>query len=76
MKLIDRASLLLIRAYQIFISPILFKLGVRCRFHPTCSQYAVLAIKKNGFPKGYVQIFNRLRRCNKYNLDSCLDYPD
>ncbi len=76
MKLADKAGISLIRFYQVFISPVLFKLGVRCRFYPTCSQYGILAIEKNGLLKGCKQIFRRLRKCNKYNLDSCIDYPD
>jgi putative membrane protein insertion efficiency factor len=76
MPLLGKIAMKAVRGYQIFISPVLSDLGVRCRFYPTCSQYAILALQKNGFLKGTKQIFQRLRRCNKYNLDSCIDYPE
>ncbi|MGZ4929304.1 MAG: membrane protein insertion efficiency factor YidD [Halobacteriota archaeon] len=73
MKLLSKLAIKAVRGYQIFISP---NLSSRCRFYPSCSQYAILAIQKNGFLKGIKQTFQRLRRCNKYNLDSCMDYPE
>ena len=73
MKLLSRLAIKAVRGYQIFISP---NLSSRCRFYPSCSQYAVLAIQKNGFLKGIKQTVHRLRRCNRYNLDSCIDYPE
>ena len=39
-------AIFLIRFYQICISPLL---APRCRFYPTCSQYALEAVKKYGF---------------------------
>ena len=65
----------LIRLYQRFLSPRLSRRGVRCRFHPTCSQYAILALEKHGLRKGSRMAWKRLRRCNPYNTDSCIDYP-
>lgn len=65
----------LIRLYQRFLSPWLSRRGVRCRFHPTCSQYAILALEKHGLRKGSRMAFQRLRRCNPYNTESCIDYP-
>ena len=41
--------ILLIKIYQIFISPIL---GSNCRYSPTCSQYGIIALKKYGILKG------------------------
>lgn len=38
----------LVRGYQLFISPLL---GPRCRFYPTCSQYAVEALQTHGAVK-------------------------
>lgn len=40
--------ILLIRFYQIFISPMF---PPRCRFYPTCSQYALEAVRKKGAVK-------------------------
>lgn len=65
----------LIRGYQRFISPTLGRLGVRCRFHPTCSNYAILAIRKYGPLKGCAKTWDRLTRCRPDNFESCIDYP-
>lgn len=64
-----------IRLYQVSLSPILNRLGVRCRFYPTCSEYAVLAMRKYGVMIGIKKSYSRLRRCRPDNLDSCIDYP-
>ncbi|MGG3383094.1 membrane protein insertion efficiency factor YidD [Heyndrickxia faecalis] len=63
-----------VRFYQKIISPIKPK-RIKCRFYPTCSQYAILAIKKYGAIKGTKKTINRLKRCNPYNRESCIDYP-
>jgi putative membrane protein insertion efficiency factor len=65
----------LIKFYQNFLSPHLRKRGVRCRFHPTCSNYGILAIQKYGVFKGIRKTWNRLYRCRPDNLESCMDYP-
>lgn len=62
----------LIRGYQKFISPL--KLKPTCRFYPTCSQYAILAIEKHGVIKGGLKAVWRLLRCNPFN-DGGIDYP-
>lgn len=53
-----------IRAYQRFISPLL---GPRCRFYPTCSQYAVEAIERYGPVKGVWLALRRIVRCHPLN---------
>lgn len=52
---------LLVRGYQLFISPML---GPRCRFHPTCSQYAVEALQTHGAVKGGWLALRRVLRCH------------
>jgi len=61
--LIIQSSCLLIRLYQWCISP---WLGVRCRFEPTCSHYAVTAIETHGTIKGGWLTIRRLLRCNPF----------
>jgi len=51
----------LIRLYQRFISPLT---GAHCRYYPTCSQYAIEALKKHGFIKGSILSAKRILRCN------------
>ena len=55
--------LLLIRGYQIALSPFF---GMHCRFHPTCSEYAREAIEVHGALKGSWMMVARLARCHPY----------
>jgi putative membrane protein insertion efficiency factor len=65
-----------IRAYQLVISPLL---GPRCRFHPSCSVYAVDAIRQRGPVVGLWLTVRRLGRCHPWNpggLDPVPPRPD
>jgi len=53
-----------IRAYQVLISPML---PPACRFTPTCSQYAIEAIKKYGVLRGFYMGARRLLRCHPFH---------
>lgn len=55
--------ILLIRAYQLIISP---WIGPRCRFTPTCSRYGIEALKKYGLLKGIWLTAKRLSRCHPW----------
>ncbi|PLX67930.1 MAG: membrane protein insertion efficiency factor YidD [Denitrovibrio sp.] len=63
LKILDlrRPIFLLIRFYKLFISPML---GDRCRFYPSCSDYAVTALKEKGLIKGTILATWRVVRCN------------
>ncbi len=50
----------ILRSYQYLISPLL---GNRCRFHPSCSEYMIEAVRKFGVLKGVYLGFKRLARC-------------
>ncbi|WP_194756538.1 membrane protein insertion efficiency factor YidD [Aliidiomarina indica] len=52
---------LLIRIYQLVISPLL---GPRCRFLPTCSEYAMVALKRHGPFKGSLLAIRRISKCH------------
>lgn len=59
-----RSALLLpLRFYKRFISP---WLPPACRFHPTCSEYAMLAIEHYGPWRGTWKALGRLLRCNPF----------
>lgn len=58
-----RFMLGLIRFYQRFISPLS---GPKCRYIPTCSQYAVQAIEKYGALKGGWLALRRIGRCHPF----------
>ena len=53
----------LIRIYQWVISP---AIGPRCRFTPSCSHYAVEALKKHGLFKGLWLSIRRISRCHPW----------
>jgi len=56
--------ILLIRFYQLFISPMV---GSNCRFYPTCSHYAKEAIEQHGALKGSWLAIRRIGRCNPWH---------
>lgn len=61
--MIKKILLLLIRFYQVAISPLK---PPTCRFTPTCSQYAIEAIKKHGAIKGLYLALKRILRCHPW----------
>ncbi|MBI2317886.1 MAG: membrane protein insertion efficiency factor YidD [Betaproteobacteria bacterium] len=54
---------LLIRGYRYAISPML---GAHCRFHPSCSEYALEALARHGSLRGGWLSLKRLARCNPW----------
>ena len=53
-----------INFYRRFISPAFPR---RCKYHPTCSAYAVQAVRTYGVPRGLVLAAWRLLRCNPWS---------
>jgi putative membrane protein insertion efficiency factor len=53
----------LIKAYQWIISPVI---GPKCRYTPSCSQYAVEALQKHGIFKGGWLTLKRISRCHPW----------
>ncbi len=53
-----------IKLYQLLISP---ALGSRCKYYPSCSQYAVQAIRRFGILRGLILAGWRLLRCNPWS---------
>ncbi len=67
-----RAAIAAIRLYQRYLSPDhsvwARAAGHRhCRFHPTCSEYAVEAIEKKGLSRGVAKAAWRILRCNPWS---------
>ena len=56
--------LLLLRGYQLGISPFL---GQNCRFYPSCSNYAAEAIREHGAAKGGFLAAKRLCKCHPWH---------
>ncbi|TCJ98803.1 hypothetical protein EV694_1230 [Volucribacter psittacicida] len=65
-----KLSIKFIKLYQ-RLAPTKIREG--CRFEPTCSNYAILALTKYGFIKGWKMAINRLKRCKYPNGGE--DYP-
>jgi uncharacterized protein len=61
---VRRTLLILVRAYQLTLSPLL---GPCCRFHPTCSCYAHTAIERHGACRGSWLALKRLGRCHPFH---------
>ena len=61
-----------IRVYQLTVSR-LMPAGT-CKYHPTCSEYAALAIRKHGVLRGIPMSAWRLLRCNPWSHGG-IDYP-
>ena len=62
-----RIGVLLIKFYKKMISPIFNFLGIRCKYYPTCSEYAKQAIEKYGFLKGCFLGVKRIIKCNPFS---------
>lgn len=57
-------AIFLIRVYQYSVSPLL---GARCRFYPSCSQYALESLRRFGVLRGGWLTLVRLSRCHPFH---------
>ena len=58
-----KIAIYLIKLYQKYVSP---RIGSKCRYQPTCSNYAIEAIDKYGIIKGSIMAVFRIIRCNPF----------
>lgn len=61
--LVSRTLILIVRFYQVAISPML---PAACRFTPTCSQYAIEALRLHGPLRGSWLALRRILRCHPW----------
>lgn len=61
----SRLLIILIRLYQLALSPLL---GQCCRFYPTCSHYMIEALKDHGFCKGIWLGLKRISKCHPFRV--------
>jgi uncharacterized protein len=61
-----------IRAYQLLLSPLM---APACRFHPSCSNYAMQAIESHGPLRGTKLALGRLARCHPWNPGGVDEVP-
>jgi putative membrane protein insertion efficiency factor len=64
-------AILPLRLYQLLISPLF---PASCKYHPSCSQYAIEAIRKHGILRGSAKAAWRLLRCNPWSHGG-VDHP-
>ncbi|NIO06207.1 MAG: membrane protein insertion efficiency factor YidD [Proteobacteria bacterium] len=60
----ERILVALIRGYQIFLSPVF---GPTCRFAPSCSNYAIEALRRFGVARGSWLSLRRLLKCHPFH---------
>jgi len=63
-QVLAKALVFTVRAYQVLLSPLF---GPCCRFYPSCSDYAILAIRRHGPFRGSLLALTRLLRCHPLN---------
>ena len=61
---VSRALSLLVGGYRYSVSPML---GTHCRFHPSCSAYALEALERHGALRGGWLTLRRLGRCHPWH---------
>jgi putative membrane protein insertion efficiency factor len=64
LAVIGRLLVAAIRTYQLLLRPVM---PPACRFHPTCSEYAIRALRERGPMRGSVLAARRLLRCHPWN---------
>ncbi|MEL7026426.1 MAG: membrane protein insertion efficiency factor YidD [Pseudomonadota bacterium] len=62
-----------VRAYRLVLSP---WVGASCRFHPTCSAYALEALETHGGIKGAYLTIKRIARCHPWGGSGIDNVPD
>ena len=62
-KILITPMVFLIKGYQLLLSPLL---PATCRYQPTCSHYAIEALKKHGFFKGSKLAIKRIFSCHPW----------
>lgn len=62
-----------VKAYRLVLSP---WVGMNCRYHPTCSAYALEALEKHGGIKGNYLTIRRIMRCHPWGGSGVDNVPD
>jgi putative membrane protein insertion efficiency factor len=64
-----------IHTYQRLLSPVATRIGLRCRFTPTCSRYAEIVIARDGVVRGGARALARIARCGPWTPQGTRDPP-
>jgi putative membrane protein insertion efficiency factor len=70
-----RAAVAGIHAYQATLSPLYARMGVDCRFSPSCSRYGEVVIQKHGFVRGGWMSLKRIARCGPWTPKGTVEEP-
>lgn len=73
-QVLGKAAVFAIDGYQSFGRPVTRRFAT-CRFHPSCSEYAEIAIARQGFWPGVVRSVGRLSRCRAATPMGTIDEP-
>jgi putative membrane protein insertion efficiency factor len=71
----QRLALAGIDVYQRSVAPVAARVGAACRFAPTCSRYAEVAIARDGLLRGGWNALTRVARCNPWTPAGTVDEP-
>ncbi|MFN2261422.1 MAG: membrane protein insertion efficiency factor YidD [Psychroflexus sp.] len=72
-KILIFPFILIIKIYQLFISPLI---ASSCRFQPTCSHYALEAFRKHGLFKGFFLSAKRISKCHPWGSSGYDPVPE
>jgi hypothetical protein len=64
-----------IHGYRRAVSPAAARIGLRCRFTPTCSRYAEAVIVRDGIARGGWKALKRVARCGPWTAAGTVDVP-
>ncbi len=62
--MLNQVLITVIKGYRLFLSPLK---PPCCRFVPTCSEYALMALQKHGAVRGTVMALKRIIRCHPFH---------
>lgn len=72
------SAIVLIKFYSFVLSPMkiaLFGAHARCKFEPSCSEYALIAFKKHNFFYAFYLTIRRILRCNPFSKGGIDEVP-
>lgn len=74
-QVLVRVALGAIHLYQATLSPVYARLGLRCRFTPTCSQYGEMCVRQFGVARGGWMAVKRVLKCGPWTPMGTVDRP-
>lgn len=71
-----KVSIILLKVYRYCFSPILSAAGANCRFTPSCSVYAEIAIARHGIVRGGFLALCRILKCHPFHEGGIDEVPE